>query len=219
MVNHNHDIELINHHGSDKSHYQAISFIKEDDVIDINDKRMPFIRRAYESKEFDCFKNSLITFKLKTDMFCYFKIREGNYGNVITKGYMDSYSIPIDWSHIKSRKKIEGFGEAKEPWYNLLMRYSELGGELRNEIKKTPSYSYLSNRMDEVSNYFRPLNTHVEYLLSFSFYGFVNFFNDNTCNGSLAEMQELSYFMLDSIINMDEKPFQQSLKVFELTKK
>jgi hypothetical protein len=53
----------------------------------------------------------------------------------------------------------------------------------------------------------------------FSFYDFVQFFKTFVQPGQFAEIQEIAYYMLDEIIKLEGKPFNQSLLLFDLKNK
>lgn len=220
MVDYNHHIELISHFGSDISHYQASTFKDNEHQKNDTDLRLKYMRNQVENNNIDGYKNSLFTFRLKTDIYCYHSIKDSKlYKTIIDNGYNNSYSVPIDFNYIKIKNKIVGFCEKGETWYSLLLRYTELGKELIEELEKENIAAYSIHRKHHVQNYFRNLNNHIEYYISFSFYDFVQFFKTFVQYGQLAEIQEIAYYMLDEIIKLDGKPFNQSLLLFDLKNK
>jgi hypothetical protein len=220
MVDYNHHIKLLYHFGSDMSHYDASSFENNEHQRNDADLRLKYMSRQVKNNDIDCFKNSLFAFKLKTDLHCFYTIKDSKkYKDIIEGGFDGSYSIPIDLNYIKIKKDIKDFCTKGETWYNLLLRYTELGKELIEELDKENVASYNHHRKHNVKNYFKTLNHHKEYIILFSFYDFVEFFKHFVSYGQLAEIQEIAYYMLDEIIKLEGKPFNQALLLFDLKNK
>lgn len=226
MIEHNNKIELLGYYGSDISHLQSLHLSPNIEERVSNDRfRLGDLRKAYEENNLNPFNNSSFSFLIKSDFLTYSTILSKKIGDVnnipfVGKGKpeIDSYYIPYDFNSIRIQNDIEGFAKKGDCFYDILERYTELGNILEEEIKKINVNQYSSNRGKTVSKLFKTQNNHIEYLIKLNFNEFYKFFKEFTQYGYTSELQEISYFMLDTISNIEGKPFNQSLRVFKLNK-
>jgi hypothetical protein len=222
-----HNIEFLGYYGSDESHLQALYLSPHlEERMKNTDMRLKDLRKAIEEQNFKPFENSTFTFLLKTDLLTYYTFIQDKIVNINDapfkgkfKEELKSYYIPPDLRHRKIKTKIKDFAEPEENWFNLLIKFTELGQELEKEFLKFSQIYYNPNRMYKISKYFKVNTNHIEYSITLNFYEFIKFFEKYAGVNSIAETQELAYFMLDTIKKLPNLPFKQSLLAFELNKK
>lgn len=226
MLEYTNKIEFLGYYGSDETHLQALYLEKDLEFRMGNmDMRLSDMRKYIEVGNLLPFQNSSFTFLLRTDYLSYITLVQNKIGKINDipfngkgKEPLESYYIPYDWNSLRVQNDVGDFAKKGDFWYNILMKYTELGKQLEKEFGTLNWNMYSTNRSKTVSKLFRTVNNHVEYSIILNFEEFVRFFREYTKYGYTAELQEVAYFMLDSITKIEGKPFKQSLRVFELNK-
>lgn len=223
-MNFDNKVELLNHSGSDLIHCKSI-WLGEGTPgqRDDQDGMLRNMRSQISKNRLDVFNSSSFTFLLKIDLFSYIFILRTKKGNINDHPFRDyehkkQYYIPFDWHQLISKGNNGEFIKKGDNWYNILMKYTELGYELAEQFRNEDTPAYSRKRRMELSNLFKPFNSHTDLTLTLSFKDFVEFYKISQEYESTIEIQDIGREMLDLIRNIEGRPFSKSLRVFNLNK-
>lgn len=223
IIKHQNEIKLIDYFGSDETHLKSLYL--HDNIEDRNPAKNSYLedlKKAYNKENLSPFNNSLFTFIAQTDILTYNIILHSKIGKINDKGKKltkeESYYIPYDFNNIKLQQDIGDFAKKGECYFDVLKRYTEIGDMLENDLRHMNNFYYSISRGKTVSKLFRSFNKHIEYSITLTFKEFVEFFREYTKYGYTVEVQEMVYYMLDTIKGLEGKPFNKSLIASELIK-
>jgi thymidylate synthase (FAD) len=134
----------------------------------------------------------------------------------------DKYYLPQDWKDIRISKDIF-FGDngAVYPkqefdWQDILKDYTELGNKLYHKCLEDLTPILGRKRAKESARYFKTYNSQIQADVSFNMRSFANFLNLRNSEHAQLEIREIAQQMLELVQNIEESPFEHTLKAFKL---
>lgn len=224
-MGYNNEIELIGHYGSDFTHCQSLWIEKDiEHRSSDGDCILRDMRGCIENGDLTPFDNSTFTFLMKTDTLSYLSLVKERIGKINDIPFKNKekkleYYIPYDLHELRLKGDIGEFGKKGDNWYNLLLKFSELGILLKEEFFNQHDRAWIAERRaKDLGSLFMPFSYKVEYTLILTFKEFVKLYQYSQNPQNLVEIREIGREIMESIRDIEDRPFKKSLRVFNLSK-
>lgn len=127
----------------------------------------------------------------------------------------DKFYIPDDWRGIPQSKYEGKFRGSYNDWGKVLENYTKAGNELYHECLKDLEPVLGRKRAKESARFFKTYNSQIQADVMFNLRSFANFQKLRNSEHAQLEIREISQKMLDLMSNIDDNPFEYTLKAWE----
>lgn len=128
----------------------------------------------------------------------------------------DKFYLPEDWKGIESSSVFDIGGGRTVFWYEALKQHTEIGNRLYHKAVEELSIELGRTRAKESAAYFLSLNNQVNVNDGWDFGSFMRFQKLRNSTEAQKEIREIAEQMLEEVRNIEGKPFEYSLKAFNL---
>jgi hypothetical protein len=225
MLEFDNKVELLSYTGSDITHCEAILLKKtdEEELKGDGETIMRYLRSVISKGNYEPYNVSSITFLLKLDIYSYITILRSKFGYINDEPFKKQdnpkqFYVPFDWHDLKVLDNINEYAKKGDYWYNVILRYSELGYSLQQQFREEFKTRYSKKRSNELCNLFKPFNSQTDFSITFTFKSFVDFYNLSQEYNSTIELQDVGREMLELVKKIDGRPFSRSIRAFNLSK-
>ena len=215
-------VELIGHYGGDVEH-ACSAWTSTSRKLTLEKKaRIPqLLKQLADNGHETPFEKSSLHFLVDSDIASHIhllKHRIATSINAESARYKelkeDKFYIPWDWVGIK----VTSLPDAAEDmtWDKLLSIYNELGNIYYHAAIKDIELVLGRKRAKESARYFKTYSNQIESDVMFNFRSFVHFQRLRNHPDAQQEIREVAEGMLRLVKNIENNPFEHSIKAFKL---
>ena len=129
----------------------------------------------------------------------------------------DKFYLPEDWKDIRVSEKGIAFDFGADNWYDVLKNNTIIQNVLYHESLKDLTPILGRKRAKESARYFKTYNSQINTFNKLSFDGIMQFYYKRAdSNVAQNEIAFIANEMINCIKNIDNNPFEYSLKAFNL---
>lgn len=209
--NHQNEIELIGHYGSDLSHACSAWTSTSRDLGEEKLGRMPkMLATLAKAGHHTPFEKSSLHFLLRTDIATHIQILKHRIGVSVNgesarykelKG--DFFYVPQDWDDEEVQKHIDFCEYALKEYHECLNRLVQKG------VPRT--------RAKESARFRLPYANQLQCDVMFNFRSFIHFLGLRYAKDAQKEIKDLALEMIKAVIAIEGNPFKHTLEAFEIT--
>jgi thymidylate synthase (FAD) len=130
----------------------------------------------------------------------------------------DKYYVPEDWNNIKLSENSLTHKMDREIWGNdwmsVIRKHSEISNQLYHQCLEDLTPILGRKRAKESARYFKTYNSQIQSDVQFNMRSFANFLKLRNSENSQLEIREIAQQMLELVQNIEENPFEHTLKAF-----
>ena len=130
----------------------------------------------------------------------------------------DKYYVPEDWNNIKLSENSLTHKMDREIWGNdwmsVIRKHSEISNQLYHQCLEDLTPILGRKRAKESARYFKTYNSQIQADVQFNMRSFANFLKLRNSEHSQKEIREIAQQMLELVQNIEENPFEHTLKAF-----
>ena len=129
----------------------------------------------------------------------------------------DKFYLPEDFK-VKLSEKSLIYGSFSErlginhDWYSVLENYTKIGNELYHQCLEDLTPVLGRKRAKESARFFKTYNSQIQADVQFNMRSFANFLKLRNSEHSQLEIREIAIQMLELIKNIDNNPFEHTIK-------
>ena len=216
-------VELIGHYGGDITHAQSAWTSTYRDLTEEKrnrmDKLLAFLARKGHHTPFE---KSSLHFLVTTDIASHIHLLKHRIGvsiNAESARYKelkeDKYYIPEDWKAFHPDKNAKE-NDTLSKWNRWLEIYTDTGNNLYHECLEELTPILGRKRAKESARFFKAYNSQITADVMFNFRSFVHFQNLSNDEHAQLEIREIADTILQQVKDIDNNPFDLTLKAFKL---
>ena len=202
-------VELLGHYGSDLTHAQSAWTSTSRDLTEEKLGRVDKLLNMLASEGHETpFEKSGLHFLVTVDQATHIHLLKHRIGvsiNGESARYKelkeDKMMWPTDWS-----------GQ----WKRKLVDYTEEGNRLYHEALEYFTPILGRKRAKESARFFKTFNSQITMDIMFNFRSFVHFQRLRNSEHAQREVRELAEEMLNQVKNIEDNPFEKTIKAFKL---
>lgn len=218
----NNKVELIGYYGGDVEHACSAWTSTSRKLTEEKKARIPqLLKHLADNGHETPFEKSSIHFLVDSDIASHIHLLKHRVAvsiNAESARYKelkeDKFYIPWDWVDIK----VTSLPDAAEDmtWGKLLGMYNELGNTYYHAAIKDLELVLGRKRAKESARYFKTYSSQIESDVMFNFRSFVHFQRLRNHPDAQQEIREVAEEMLQLVKKIENNPFANSLKAFNL---
>lgn len=206
-------VELIGYYGSDETHALSAWTSTSRDLTEDKKQRVGKLLKMLASEGHHTpFEKSTLHFLVNVDQATHIHLLKHRIGvsiNGESARYKelkeDKFLIPDDWENETVRKYAE-----------VLTMQSNYTNELYHECLEDLTPILGRKRAKESARFFKMMNSQITMDISFNWRSFYHFQKLRNDVNSQKEVRELAQEMLNLVKNIENNPFKETIKAFEL---
>ena len=212
-------VELIGYYGSDETHALSAWTSTSRDLTDDKKSRIGNLLKMLASEGHHTpFEKSTLHFLVNVDQATHIHLLKHRIGvsiNGESARYKelkeDKFLIPDDWKNINiSEAPID------VNWFDCLVEFSEMSNTLYHNCLEDLTPILGRKRAKESARFFKLMNSQITMDISFNWRSFYHFQKLRNDEHSQKEVRELAQEMLNLVKNIENNPFKETIKAFEL---
>ena len=207
-------VELIGFYGSDITHAQSAWTSTSRDLTQDKINRIPeLLKMLAENGHETPFEKSSLHFLVTCDQASHIHLLKHRIGvsiNAESARYKelkeDKMYLPEDWNkHMRTRK-----------WYLQLKHWAEESNRMYHDCLEDLTPILGRKRAKESARFFKTMNSQITMDVMFNFRSFVHFQRLRNSKDAQKEVADIADKMLELVESIDGKPFEYTLKAFNL---
>ena len=204
-------VQLLGYYGSDHTHACSAWTSTSRELTGEKINRIPkLLKYLAENKHETPFEKSGLHFLVDTDIASHIHLLKHRVG----------VSINAESARYKELRedKILIPDDLPTDWQRELAVFSKEGLRMYHECieELTNKYNFTRNRAKEVARYFRCYNTQITADVMFNFRSFTHFLGLRNKPDAQREIREIAENMLDLVKKIEDNPFKDTIKAFQL---
>ena len=204
-------VQLLGYYGSDHTHACSAWTSTSRELTGEKINRIPkLLKYLAENKHETPFEKSGLHFLVDTDIASHIHLLKHRVG----------VSINAESARYKELRedKILIPDDLPTDWQRELAVFSKEGLRMYHECiqELTNKYNFTRNRAKEVARYFRCYNTQITADVMFNFRSFTHFLGLRNKPDAQKEIREIAENMLDLVKKIEDNPFKDTIKAFQL---
>jgi thymidylate synthase (FAD) len=219
---HSNKVELIGHYGGDVEHACSAWTSTSRKLSDEKRARIPqLLKQLADAGHETPFEKSCLHFLVDSDIASHIHLLKHRIAvslNAESARYKelkeDKFYIPWDWVGVKVNS-LPGAAEDMT-WDKLLGMYNELGNTYYHAAIKDLELVLGRKRAKESARYFKTYSSQIESDIMFNFRSFVHFQRLRNHPDAQQEIRDVAREMIELVNKIENKPFENSLKAFNL---
>lgn len=208
-------VELLGYYGSDQVHAQSAWTSTSRDLTDDKINRIPNLLKMLASEGHHTpFEKSMLHFLVDVDQATHIHLLKHRIAvpiNGESARYKelkeDKLYLPSDWDNIE-------ISDDAITWHERLHRFTERGNFLYHQAINELTPILGRKRAKESARFFKTMNSQITLDISFNFRSFMHFQKLRNDENSQLEVREVAIKMLDLVKEIENNPFEHTLKAF-----
>jgi flavin-dependent thymidylate synthase len=208
-------VELIGYYGSDEIHAQSAWTSTSRELTQDKIERIPALLKMLADKGHETpFEKSSLHFLVTCDQASHIHLLKHRIGvsiNAESARYKelkeDKMYLPEDWENADYEVKY---------WSQKLRQHAEAGNILYHQCLKDLTPILGRKRAKESARYFKLMNSQITMDVMFNFRSFVHFQRLRNSADAQNEIADIADKMLELVENIEGKPFEYTLKAFNI---
>lgn len=208
-------VELLGWYGSDLTHAQSAWTSTSRDLTEEKKSRIPKLLEMLASEGHHTpFEKSQLHFLVTVDQATHIHLLKHRIGVAIngeSARYKelkeDKYYLPEDWKGIE-------ISDLPVEWIDKLEHFTKKSNEAYHECLDELTPILGRKRAKESARFFKLMNSQITMDISFNWRSFMHFQKLRNDEHSQLEVRELAQNMLEMVQNIEDNPFEHSLKAF-----
>lgn len=212
-------VELLGYYGSDKVHAQSAWTSTSRDLTQEKIERIPKLLSMLASEGHHTpFEKSSLHFLVTVDQATHIHLLKHRIG-VSINGESARYKelkedktyLPEDWTQILIKDDVNG-----NTWATMLETMSTLSNHWYHQCLEELTPILGRKRAKESARFFKTMNSQISMDISFNWRSFAHFQGLRNSEHAQVEIREVAQQMLDLVKNIEGKPFEYTIKAFNL---
>lgn len=221
-------VELIGYYGSDIVHAQSAWTSTSRDLTDDKVERIPaLLQMLADNGHHTPFEKSTLHFLVTVDQATHIHLLKHRIGVSINgesarykelkedKTYLpdDWEALPLSEESLPHRLDREIWGS---DWMTVLRKHSEISNMLYHQCLKDLTPILGRKRAKESARFFKTMNSQITMDVMFNFRSFSHFQSLRNKKDAQKEVREVAEQMLELVKSIEDNPFKETIKAFNL---
>jgi thymidylate synthase (FAD) len=203
-------VELLGYYGSDETIACSAWTSTSREITEEKRKRIPdLIAMLWSNGHETPFEKCTVHFLVNCDIASHIHLLKHRIASINAESARykelkeDKFYIPDDWP---------------DTWKHALANYTEEGNRLYHQcLDSLCAGGFDRKRAKESARFFKTYNSQIQADIMFNLRSFANFLKLRNSEHAQKEIREIAKDMLELVRNIENQPFQHTLKVWETT--